>query len=65
MSMDDQSELDEPSYSVGYGKPPAHSRFQPGQSGNPKGKKKGAKSFKTVVGGILNEKVAVRTPRGT
>lgn len=25
-------------YEVGKGKPPKHSRFQPGQSGNPKGK---------------------------
>lgn len=26
-----------PSYEVGYGKPPAHSRFRKGQSGNPRG----------------------------
>ena len=25
-------------YTVGRGKPPAHSRFQPGQSGNPGGR---------------------------
>ena len=24
-------------YEVGYGKPPQHSRFQPGRSGNPTG----------------------------
>jgi Family of unknown function (DUF5681) len=28
-------------YHVGYGRPPVHSRFPPGQSGNPAGKKKG------------------------
>jgi len=28
-------------YQVGYGRPPIHSRFPPGQSGNPAGKKKG------------------------
>lgn len=33
-----------PSYEVGYGKPPAHSRFKPGQSGNPKGRPKGART---------------------
>ena len=28
-------------YDVGYGRPPLHSRFQPGQSGNPAGRQKG------------------------
>lgn len=27
-------------YQVGYGKPPEHTRFQPGHSGNPKGRSK-------------------------
>lgn len=31
-------------YEVGYGKPPASNRFQPGQSGNPKGRPRGAKN---------------------
>ncbi len=31
---------------VGYGKPPIHSRFKPGQSGNPSGRPKGAKNKK-------------------
>jgi hypothetical protein len=33
-----------PGYEVGYGKPPEATRFQPGQSGNPKGRPKGAKN---------------------
>lgn len=31
-------------YEVGYAKPPAASRFKPGQSGNPKGRPKGSKN---------------------
>src|SRR3954452_10033400 len=31
-------------YAVGYGKPPAHSRFTPGRSGNPKGRPKGSRN---------------------
>ena len=31
-------------YEVGYGKPPAGSRFKPGRSGNPKGRPRGAKN---------------------
>ena len=31
-------------YEVGYGKPPKHSRFRPGKSGNPKGRPKGSKN---------------------
>lgn len=32
------------SYETGYGKPPAATRFKPGQSGNPKGRPKGSKN---------------------
>lgn len=33
-----------PDYDVGYGKPPVTSRFKPGQSGNPRGRPKGARN---------------------
>ena len=31
-------------HDVGYGKPPKHGRFKPGQSGNPKGRPKGSRN---------------------
>lgn len=34
----------ETDYEVGYGKPPQHTQFQKGRSGNPKGRKKGSKN---------------------
>ena len=45
-------------YAVGYKKPPSHSRFQPGQSGNPKGRSKGSRNFKTD----LAEDLALTVP---
>src|SRR3954453_20777953 len=35
-------ESDETTYRVGYGKPPLHSQFRKGQSGNPRGRPKGS-----------------------
>ena len=49
---------------VGYGKPPIHTRFKPGQSGNPKGRPKQAKGLKTLAREILTKKVPVRTAGG-
>ena len=36
-------------YEVGYCRPPVHSRFQPGASGNPSGRPKGAQNFRTLL----------------
>lgn len=49
------------SYSIGYGKPPRSHRFQPGQSGNPKGRPKGAKNTATLLREILDRRIKVRT----
>jgi|HubBroStandDraft_6_1064221.scaffolds.fasta_scaffold1462621_1 hypothetical protein len=40
--------------------PPEHSRFQPGRSGNPKGRPKGRLSPAALLMRILNEKVEIR-----
>lgn len=36
-------------YEVGYGKPPEETRFKPGQSGNPRGRPRGAKNKKPAL----------------
>lgn len=52
--------LEHGTYEVGYGKPPKHSQFKPGQSGNPKGRPKGAKSPFTVLRDELQNKVVIK-----
>ena len=51
-------------YETGYGKPPKHHQFKPGQSGNPRGRPKGAKSTATIIDEILSRKVRIRSERG-
>ena len=46
-------------YDVGYGKPPRHTRFAKGQSGNPRGRPCGAKNFTTLLEEALHEPVTV------
>ena len=46
--------------SVGYRKPPARTRFQKGQSGNPTGRRNGTKNLKTDLAEELQEAVTVR-----
>ena len=46
-------------YEVGYSKPPRHTRFTKGQSGNPRGRAPGAKNLKTLLIDALNELVVV------
>jgi hypothetical protein len=50
---------DEP-YEIGYGKPPRHTRFKPGQSGHPSGRPRGQRNFRTAVREALKEKITIR-----
>jgi hypothetical protein len=47
---------DEP---VGYGRPPKKHQFKPGQSGNPKGRKKKSRGMKTLLRQELTETVRI------
>ena len=47
-------------YKVGYGRPPTHTRFRPGRSGNPKGRPKGAKNETTILHEIMNRPIEIR-----
>ena len=47
-------------YRIGYGRPPRHTRFTKGQSGNPRGRPKAAQSLARIARRILNEKIPVR-----
>lgn len=50
----------DPDYEVGYGKPPKHSRFKKGRSGNPKGRPQGAKGVWASIMRELERKVTIR-----
>jgi hypothetical protein len=45
--------------SIGYGRPPMHTRFKPGQSGNVKGRPRGSKNLTTTMTKELNQKVTI------
>jgi Family of unknown function (DUF5681) len=47
-------------YEVGFKRPPMHTQFQKGQSGNPKGRPKGTKNLKTDLHEELNELISVK-----
>jgi Family of unknown function (DUF5681) len=51
---------DEKADPVGYKRPPRAHQFQPGQSGNPSGRPKGARNFKSELREELSELVTIR-----
>jgi hypothetical protein len=47
-------------YEVGYGRPPRTHQFKPGESGNARGRPKGAKSEASILQTRMNQKIEVR-----
>jgi hypothetical protein len=45
---------------VGYGRPPRHTRFKPGQSGNPRGRPKAARGLKTNLETELGARMTIQ-----
>jgi hypothetical protein len=45
---------------IGYGKPPKHSRYKKGESGNPGGRPRGSKNRKNIVMKIMMETAIYR-----
>jgi hypothetical protein len=56
LTMPSDKELD---YEVGYGRPPRHTRFEPGRSGNPRGRPNRSKNLATLLSEALREPVIV------
>ena len=46
-------------FEVGFGKPPRSTQFKPGQSGNPAGRRRGARNFATAIEEELAARVTV------
>lgn len=56
----DDDDDDERVREVGYGKPPLATRFVKGQSGNPRGRSRGAKDHKTILARVAHQKCAFK-----
>lgn len=63
-SEDTANQTEDRAYEIGYGRPPKKTQFQPGQSGNPKGRRKGQRGLKTIIRECSTERIVMRTAQG-
>ncbi|MFZ0495529.1 MAG: DUF5681 domain-containing protein [Methylocella sp.] len=56
------TESSEDDFKVGYKRPPQHSRFQPGSSGNPGGRQKAVRNLSSDVKRTLEVPVRLNEP---
>jgi Family of unknown function (DUF5681) len=57
MSDDVQPEA---SYEVGYGRPPKHTQFKPGRSGNPRGRPRKSKAIEAMIREELDSTIVLK-----
>jgi hypothetical protein len=57
--MHDDDDKPDGDYEVGYGRPPKHTRFKPGQSGNPRGRKRKSKELNQLIEAELDKFITV------
>lgn len=51
-------------YEIGYKKPPKHTQFKPGQSGNPKGRPRKPQTIEDATIQALNQKIKIKNKDG-
>lgn len=51
-------------YEIGYKKPPKHTQFKPGQSGNPKGRPKKPQTIEDAAIQTLKQKIKIKNKDG-
>jgi hypothetical protein len=59
MKRKNSSKRHQGDYEVGKGRPPESTRWRPGQSGNPKGRPRGAKNLATIFHEALEQKLQI------
>jgi hypothetical protein len=66
MNDDHDSEKSDPqpTYKVGYGRPPEDKQFKKGRSGNPRGRPKRTPSFATIIREELGSTIPLKGPHG-